>query len=65
MRLTIAAALIMGVSLGLHAMLGSGARVGVVRAVDVRHSQVSGARAHRDRVLPRAMKTKPLISTIR
>ena len=65
MRLTITTALIMGVSLGVHLMLGAGSRVGVVRAVEVRPSRVSGARAHRDRVLPRSIKTKPLISTIR
>jgi hypothetical protein len=65
MRFTITAALIMGVSLGVHLMLGAGSRVGVVHAADVQHSQVSGARAHRDRVLPRTIRTKPLISTIR
>ena len=65
MRFTITAALIMGVSLGVHLMLGAGSRVGVVHAVDVRPSRVSGARVHRERVLPRSIKTKPLISTLR
>ena len=65
MRLSITTALIMGVSLGVHLMLGAGSRVGVVHAVAVRPAHVSGARVHRDRVLPRSTKTKPFISTIR
>jgi hypothetical protein len=65
MRLTIIAGLVIGVSLGIRTMLGARARTTVVQAVDVRPTQVSGANAHRDRALPRIMKTKPLISTLR
>ena len=65
MRLTITTAFIMGVSLGVHLMLGAGSRARVVHAVELRRSHVSGARVNRDGVLPRSIKTKPLISTIR
>ena len=65
MRFTISTAFIIGVSLGVHLMLGAGPRAGVVHPVEVRPSHVSGARVHRDRVLPRSIKTKPLISTLR
>ena len=65
MRLTIIAGLMIGVSLGIHTMLGARAGMSVVQAVDVRPTQVSGTDAHRDRVSPRTMKTKPLISTLR
>ena len=65
MRLNIIAALIVGVSLGIHSMLGARAHASVVHVVEVRPAQVSGANANRDRVLPRPMKTKPLISTLR
>ena len=65
MRLIITTARIIGVLLGVHLMLASGPRAGVVHVVAVRPANVSGARVHRDRVLPRSIKTKPLISTIR
>jgi len=65
MRLTIVAGLIMGLALGIHSVLDARARASVVQAVEVRPAQVSGAAVHRDRVSPRSMKTKPLISTVR